>query len=186
MTAFTGEPQAPPTDKRTVFLVHGRYTEVNEALTDFLHSLDLRVIPWEEAVNSTPGGGGNPYVGDVLLNGMKEAAGIVVLFTGEERVQLDATLVPDAEPAELAEGSQPRPNVLIEAGMVLAAYPLQTLIVQFGRMRPASDLGGKHIFSIGNASAAKRNDLVDRLRKIGLEPKTVGNRYLTAGAFPIP
>jgi hypothetical protein len=68
--------------------------------------------------------------------------------------------------------------------MALAAYPSRTLIVQFGDVRPATDLSGKHLFRIGGVGIGWRNDLVSRLQSIGLEPKTSGNRYLTAGVFP--
>lgn len=182
VNAFTGEPNSKPHDRRTVFLVQGRYHEANEALTNLLTSLDLRVVPWEEVVNAT--GVGNPYIGDVLKRGMEDATAIVVLFTAEEKVQLDAALVPKATSDERRAGRQPRPNVLIEAGMALAAYPSRTLIVQFGDVRLATDLGGKHLFRIGGAGLGWRNDLVSRLESIGLEPNTSGNRYLTAGSFP--
>jgi len=182
VSAIIEEASTGTQDRRTVFLVQGRYQAANEAMTDLLTSLDLRVLAWEEVVQAT--GEGNPYIGDVLKRGMQDAAAIVVLFTAEERVQLDVSLVPDATSEELRPGHQPRPNVLLEAGMALAAYPKRTLIVQLGDVRAATDLGGKHLLRIGGSGLKWRNDLVTRLGSIGLEPRTTSSRYLTAGTFP--
>jgi len=177
-----------PTSKqgggRTVFLVQGRHQEVNEALTDYLMALDLRVLQWEEVVRAT--GKGNPYIGDVIVRGMQDADAIVVLFTAEDKVQLDVSIVPNAKPEELLAGHQPRPNVLLEAGMALAIDADRTLIVQFGDIRPATDLDGRHLLHIGGSNVTWRHNLAARLESIGLHPRTTSGRHLTAGSFPAP
>lgn len=175
-------PTGSPGSRRTVFLVQGRHHEVNEALTDYLMALDLRVLQWEEVVRAT--GKGNPYIGDVIVRGMQDADAIVVLFTAEDKVQLDVAIVPTAKPDELLPGHQPRPNVLIEAGMALAIDADRTLIVQFGDIRPATDLDGRHLLRIGGATVTWRHDLAARLESIGLHPRTTSGRHLTAGSFP--
>ncbi|MGZ0212542.1 MAG: TIR domain-containing protein [Actinomycetales bacterium] len=173
-------------DNRTVFLVQGRYQQVNLAVSEFLRSLDLRVLTWEQALALT--GEPNPYIAKVIERGMAAATAVVVLFTAEDRVQLDSSLVPNATRIELEEGHQPRPNVLIEAGMALAydvAFGTQkTLLVQFGDIRDATDLGGKHILRIGGAEPQWRHSLLKRLELAGLHVDDSDGNYLASGNFP--
>lgn len=170
-------------DKRSVFLVQGRNDQVNVALTDYLTSLDLRVLEWNEVVTLL--GGGNPYIGDVIKKGMDVAAAIIVLFTPDDEVKLDSRVAVSAKAHELETGFQPRPNVLIEAGMALAKDEQKTLIVQWGDIRPATDLGGKHLLVIGDG-VQWRHDLKQRLASAGLAVHDANGRYLRAGSFPEP
>lgn len=170
-------------DKRSVFLVQGRNDQVNVALTDYLTSLDLRVLEWNEVVTLL--GGGNPYIGDVIKKGMDVAAAIIVLFTPDDEVKLDSRVAVSAKAHELETGFQPRPNVLIEAGMALAKDEQKTLIVQWGDIRPATDLGGKHLLVIGDG-VQWRHDLKQRLASAGLAVHDANGRYLRAGSFPKP
>lgn len=172
----------PSKDPRTVFLVQGRNQKVNRALTDYLVSLDLRVLSWEQVVNATKTP--NPYIGDVIRVGMELATAVVVLFTPDDRVMLESTVDPDAKPKELEQGHQPRPNVLIEAGMSLAIDTSHTVIVQFGEMRAATDLDGRHILRIDGYGPTWRHNLANRLRSAGLSVDTSGAHWLTAGNFP--
>ncbi|MDQ1551999.1 MAG: hypothetical protein QOD50_1421 [Actinomycetota bacterium] len=175
------------TSARTVFLVQGRYERVNQAVTEILRALDLRVLTWEQAVGLTQKP--NPHIEDVIAEGMAAAAAIVVLFTAEDRVQLEESLVEPSNTGELDEGHQPRPNVLIEAGMALAydvAFQTQkTLIIQFGDIRKATDLDGKHVLKIGGQNPTWRHALVQRLRSTGLLVDDSDGNYLSTGNFPI-
>lgn len=173
---------ASAVNPRWVFLVQGRNNVANAALTDYLTALDLRVLDWEEVVGMT--GETNPYIGDVITKGMAVAQAVVVLFTPDDKVKLDVRLTNDATPGrELEDGYQPRPNVLIEAGMALARNANRTVIVQWGDIRPATDLDGKHLFRVGQGTKW-RHDLKNRLRSAGLKIDDSSGRYMDAGTFP--
>lgn len=78
------------------------------------------------------------------------AQAAVVLFTPDDEARLHEDLQsPDEPPHERELTCQPRPNVLIEAGMALAFQPDRTIIVQVGHLRPVTDLGGRHVVHLG-------------------------------------
>ena len=83
----------------------------------------------------------------------------------------------DGKPA-----GQARPNVIFEAGLALGAHPEKTVIVQVGKVRPFSDIAGKHFVKLSDATST-RNDLVNRLAKIGCEVNRVGSDWMTTGTF---
>ncbi|WP_430297220.1 TIR domain-containing protein [Sinomonas sp. B1-1] len=174
-------PSPSKRDRRSVFLVQGRNNAVNAALTSYLRSLYLRVHDWEEVVRWT--GEPNPYIGEVIRVGMDRVQSVIVLFTPDDHVRLDSTVAGSNTPRrELEEGRQPRPNVLIEAGMALARDPKRTLIVQWGDIRPATDLDGKHLFRLSGPKW--RHHLKGRLTAAGLEIDDSSGEWLSAGAFP--
>ena len=68
-----------------------------------------------------------------------------------------------SQPKKLRPVWQPRPNVLLEAGMALAVDPDNTVLVEIGRIRRASDLDGLNTVRLSNASEARyalRNRLI--------------------------
>jgi Predicted nucleotide-binding protein containing TIR-like domain len=135
-------------DPRKVFVVYGRDAQAKEALFNYLRALGLIPLEWEALVSMT--GTGSPYLGDVVIRGFKEAKAAVVLFTPDDEARLHEDLRGKSEPDYEKELTcQPRPNVLIEAGMALALHPDRTIIVQVGNIRPASDLIGRHVLRLG-------------------------------------
>lgn len=146
-SSTTGSESMDP-DVRKVFVVYGRDDDANDALFGFLRALGLVPLEWEAVVAMT--GTAAPYVGDVVVRGFKEAQAAVVLFTPDDEVRLHRDLLGAAEPAYEREMTcQPRPNVLIEAGMALALHQDRTCLVQIGNVRPASDLVGRHVLRLG-------------------------------------
>jgi hypothetical protein len=139
-------------DPRKVFVVYGRDAEAKAALFDYLRALGLQPLEWEQLVALT--GTGTPYIGDVLVRGFREAQAAVVLFTPEDEARLQEDLRAPNEPTfETVLTCQPRPNVLIEAGMALAFQPDRTIIVQVGNVRPATDLSGRHVLRLGTSGS---------------------------------
>jgi hypothetical protein len=139
-------------DPRKVFVVYGRDGEAKATLFNFLRALGLHPLEWEQVVALT--GTGTPYIGDVLVRGFREAQAAVVLFTPDDEARLHEDLrAPDESPFETVLTCQPRPNVLIEAGMALAFQPDRTIIVQVGNVRPATDLSGRHVIRLGTAGS---------------------------------
>ena len=102
----------------------------------FLRSIGLDPIEWEVALEMT--GTPSPYIGEVIDVVFARAQALIVLMTPDDIVHLDPALCEAGDP-ELVAQAQPRPNVLIEAGMALGRYPERTIIVEFGtgRRHPA-------------------------------------------------
>lgn len=100
-------------------------------------------MEWEQLVSATRKG--SPYIGEVLDKGFEITQAIVVLFTGDDLAKLNPDLLSSGENVEELT-PQPRPNVILEAGMALGKNPDRTIIVQIGDMRNISDLQGVTLF----------------------------------------
>src|SRR5207248_5589447 len=128
-------------DRRKIFVVHGRDSEVVDRMFEFLRALDLAPQEWEPLVAAT--GMMTPVLNDVVARGLSagSAQAVVVLLTPDDIVTLHPTLRQRNDPLdETTQVLQARPNVLIELGMALGAYRASTLIIEFGRLRRIADL----------------------------------------------
>lgn len=138
-------------DARDIFVVHGRNLEIRDILFEFLKSIGLHPIEWEEAVSIT--GEGSPLTWHVLEKGFSSPRAVIVLMTPDDEARLRKTFWQDADDRYEREFTpQARPNVLFEAGMALTKYPDRTIIVEIGRLRPFSDLLGRQTIRLGNTS----------------------------------
>ena len=184
--ADTGQAIAPSPaeadDPTAVFVVHGRDREAKEALWSFLKSIGLRPLDWEEDLVALTGQG-TPYVGQVLDAAFRHAQAVVVLVTPDDMVKLHSDLVEAGEDAfELELTGQPRPNVLLEAGMALGFNPTRTILVEIGRRRPISDLGGRHTIRL--ATEATLRGLARRLEVAGCAvDRTLDETWSDPGRF---
>ena len=134
-------------------------------------------MEWDHIVSLT--GKGSPYVGEILDKGLDVAQAIVVLFTGDDLAKIDPVLLSEGDSEEYLT-PQPRPNVILEAGMALAKNPDRTIIVQIGKIRDISDLTGRHIIHLKDTPES-RKQLLDRLHTAGCDTDLVGNDWMTAG-----
>lgn len=166
----TSTSAATSSNPKKVFVVHGRNEKARQALFSFLRAIGLDPIEWGEAVAMT--GKAFPYVGEVLDVALKSAQAIVVLFTGDDWATLDNLHLHPGEAPESAK-LQPRPNVLLEAGMALGFNPDRTVVVELGSLRSLSDLAGRHAIRIDN-TPEKKHSLVSRLGKAGCDVQTEG------------
>ena len=168
-------------DSACVFVVYGRDRPARGAMFDFLRSLSLRPLEWSQAVALTASAA--PFVGDVLTTAFEAAQAVVVLMTPDDVAQLQPHLIADDDPDyEKQPTGQPRPNVLFEAGMALGLHPERTVIVEFGKLRPFSDIGGRHVVRF-DGSAAARQALSVRLEAAGCDVDRKGTDWLSAGTF---
>jgi predicted nucleotide-binding protein len=134
-------------DPTRVMIVHGRNTAALNALRAYLQSLGLVPILWEDAIEET--GEGSPHNLDAVIAAMSLAQAVVVLFTAEEEARLLSRF--QSDPAEEDDFvGQPRPNVLVEAGMAIALGRERTILTRLGRIRGASDLDGLNAVNLGN------------------------------------
>lgn len=147
---------------KKVFIVEGRNDNINRSMFDFLCSLGLEPIEWEQARNAT--GQATPFIGDILDCAFKMAQAIVVLLTPDEETVLCESL--RTEDGDEAQRFQPRPNVIFEAGIAMAINPHRTILVSFGDAYVWTDISGRHLIKMDN-TFEKRQALCSRLRTAG-------------------
>lgn len=164
--------------RRTVMVVYGRDEATRLDLFNFLRSLNLSPVEWNDAVIRT--GKASPYVGEILTAAFDMAQAFAVLMTPDEEVVLRPELRKSVN--EGTQALQARPNVILEAGMALAKDEARTILVHVGPIRSMSDLDGRHVVRLNN-TPERRNDLVQRLKVAGCEPKTDGTDWIGLGDF---
>jgi predicted nucleotide-binding protein len=165
-------------DPRKVMVIHGRDAEAASSMFQFLRALSLEPLEWSSLVAQTQSG--TPYVGDVLDAAFGVARAAVVVLTPDEEVRLRTAL--RGERDAFTVRLQARPNVFYEAGLAFGRFPRNTVVVEVGEMREASDLGGRHAVRI-TSSGQWRHDLADRLETAGLAVNRSGREWLTVGTF---
>ncbi|MCH7561829.1 MAG: nucleotide-binding protein [Thaumarchaeota archaeon] len=169
--------------KKTVFVVHGRNNEIREDMFIFLQSIGLHPLEWSEIVSKT--GKGSPYVGEILDTGFSISQAVVVIMTPDDEAILLKEFQGSNEPDyETNLTSQPRQNVLYEAGMAMGSFPDRTVIVEIGKLRPFSDVIGRHVVRMNN-STERRQDLAQRLEDAGCDVNLKGTRWHKAGNFEL-
>jgi predicted nucleotide-binding protein len=150
----------------------------------FLRALGLQPIEWNEAVLAT--GRPNPYVGEVLDAAFARAQTVVVLMTPDDEARLREPFREPDDPAhETASTPQARPNVLFEAGMAMGRDENRVVLVEFGALRPFSDIGGRHTLRL-NGSSERRQELAQRLQSAGAAVNMTGTDWHSAGDFTPP
>lgn len=167
-------------DPHTVFVVYGRNEAARVAMFELLRAFGLHPLEWSELRAAT--GKPSPYVGEILEAGFAISQACVVLMTPDEEVRLRDEFVEDD--IERIVSHQPRPNVLLEAGMALDKYRARTVIIELGKLRPVSDLGGIHTLRIDD-SEPKRRELAERLRDAHCDVRLEGQAWKTAGDFAL-
>lgn len=167
----------------SVWVVHGRNVVAANELRRFLRALGLQPLEWNQAVARTRQG--SPYVGSVLERAFREAAAIVVLLTPDDEARLRAPYRKANDPSyETKLTGQARPNVLFEAGIAFGANPNSTVLVQFGEVRPFSDVGGRHIVHLDD-SPERRRELATKLANAGCDVNLSGVAWLSEGEFSL-
>lgn len=169
-------------DPRKVFVIHGRNTVARVGMFEFLRSIGLQPIEWEQAIALT--GSGSPYIGQVLDAVFEEAQAVVVLQTPDDVAYLHDSLgvpgEPDCEPK-----MQARQNVTFEAGMAMGRNQDRTILVSLGEVRQFSDVHGRHYVRMDN-TVQQRQALANRLKIAGCEVELTGSDWHTAGNLNPP
>jgi predicted nucleotide-binding protein len=174
---------SPASDSRIVFVVHGRNEALRKSMFDFLRAIGLKPLEWSEAVAAT--GHASPYIGDILDAAFAKAQAVVVLMTPDDEASLKKEFQNEHdERYEKEPTGQARPNVLFEAGMAMGRDPKRTLLVEVGKLRPYSDVGGRHVVRL-NDTSQRRQELATRLKTAGCEVDLVGTDWHTAGSFSV-
>ena len=166
---------------RNVFIIHGRDEEVRREMFALLRRLDLRPLEWEDLVKAT--GHTSPYLGEVVAQAPAQAQVALVLLTPDDQVSLHPDLRGENEPDyETQPTGQPRPNVLIELGMVLMAYPERTLMVEVGALRQIADIAGRNVIRFDGTEEAI-NKIAKRLKQAGCQVDDSGPQWRETWPF---
>ncbi len=167
----------------TVFVVHGRNEKARSGVFAFLRALGLKPVEWNQAIKKT--GEPSPYVGSILEAAFREAAAVVVLLTPDDEARLRKKFLKPRDPDyEKKLTGQARPNVLFEAGMAFGKNPNSTVLIQFGDIRPFSDVGGRHILRLSD-DPTSRQEFATKLANAGCNVDTFGTDWLSAGDFSL-
>jgi len=167
---------------RNVFVVYGRDAQARREMFRFLRAIGLKPIDFSEASEST--GKASPYIGEVLEAAFAQAQAVLVIMTPDDEARLrEPLLTSDDEPFESQLNGQPRPNVIFEAGMALGLFPDRTVLVELGKLRPISDLSGRHVIRLKNSPQSKQQ-LAKRLENAGCAVDLKGD-WLDEGNFEI-
>ena len=170
-------------DPKKVFVVHGRDACLRNDFFSFLRALTLKPIEWSEALKFT--GKASPYIGEAIESAFKNAQAVIVLLSPDDEVRLFPELWNENENQNEKEWSlQARPNVLFEAGMAFGVNPDKTILIEVGKIKPFSDVAGRHVVRLSNTSHA-RNDIAERLKNSGCDVSTGGSDWLTVGNFDL-
>jgi len=169
------------TSSRDVFVIHGQDEAARQAVFALLHSLDLRPLEWEALVGRT--GRATPFLGEVITLAASTTRAALVVLTPDDVVRLHPRLVnEERDPHEAQLSCQARPNVFIELGLALMAYPSRTVIVEIGSMRRPSDLGGLNVIRFDGSTASLRK-IANRLRFAGCAVDDSGTDWLDPARF---
>lgn len=173
-----------PTKDNSMFVVHGRDAKLNRDMYAFLSSIGIVPMEWDHAIKAAKGGA-NPIVGDVIRQAMEKVQGVMVLFSPDEEAKLRPKLAIDRDKRKNLhlKGYQPRPNVILEAGLALGAHSDKTILVEVGNVREISDIAGKHLVHLSNSFAARKR-LADRLEsKLKFKIDLTGTTWQDIGDF---
>ena len=152
--------------RRRVFVVHGRNLAARDAVQAYLAGLGLVPMAFPKASLGT--GKASPYLGEGLERAFQNAHATVVVMTPDDLVELAPAFLSDSDPeTERGGWGQPRPNVLLEAGMALALHKDRTFFVQIGKMRTMSDLDGRLVVRMNEGVRERREQLRERLIDVG-------------------
>lgn len=167
---------ASAADARKVMVVHGRDGEARLAMFTFLRALGLAPQEWGELVIAT--GSAAPYIGEVLDRAFEIAKAVVVLFTPDDEACLRPEFrKPDDPQHETEPMPQARPNVLFEAGMAVGIHPERTVLVELGRLRPFSDVYGRHVVRL-NGTPEPLREIARRLKAAGCVVEDAGDDWM--------
>jgi CAP12/Pycsar effector protein, TIR domain len=179
---ISSKPDHAEADPKKVMVVHGRNRAAQRAMFEFLRDLGLKPLEWGDLIAGT--GKAAPYVGEILDHAFRAATAVVVLFSPDDEGRLRAEfLEADDESYETELTPQARPNVLFEAGMALAVHPDRTILVELGRLRPFSDVYGRHVVRL-DGTEGPLIDISRRLSAAGCAVEPTDDSWKSPDRFP--
>jgi predicted nucleotide-binding protein len=173
--------ERPTKKEEIVFVVHGRDEDLRQSMFDYLRSIGLYPLEWEQVIRNT--GEESSHISRILEDAFSSAQAVLVLLSGDDLVMLQEHLQSDDDPGYERELTpQARPNVLFKAGMAIGKNEERTILIEIGSTKHFSDFSGLHVIKLDN-SAEKRKELADKLRTVGCNVDTSGTDWLEIGDF---
>jgi Predicted nucleotide-binding protein containing TIR-like domain len=135
----------------TAFIIHGHDIDARDSLDAFLTALGLTVRPFHSAASVSH------TVLQTVEAGIRDADVVFVLFTPDEQALYHDPRTGEYRARddhdELLAGWQPRPNVVLEAGIALGVARDKTALLRLGRLRRISDLDGIRYIDLDDDTA---------------------------------
>jgi len=142
-------PREVSNQQQAVYVVFEQFTPTVDKINKFLEEKGLKVLKKEDAVSLT--GETAPFIGRVIDVAFEHAQAVIVLLTGDEKVQLCKTFQhDDDEDFEKDFSPQSTQEQLFEAGYAFGKSPKRTILVQDGNIRPFSDILGRYVLSFND------------------------------------
>ena len=145
--------------KPTAFIVHGHDDQAKAVLENFLISLGIQLIPFHRAAANDMSGTNL----DAVLAGIERANVVFILFTADEQTTFtirNRTVQGGARQRRAWGRWQPRPNVLIEAGIAAASDKKKTALIKVGTTRRISDIDGVRHFELPSRRSTRVWDFI--------------------------
>lgn len=152
--------QPNPANKRNVFVVHGRDLKTRDAVVEYLDSIGLKPLTFDDARALMDEG--SPTILRVVSKGIEESWAVVVLITPDDVARL-------REESEEAARRQARPNVIFEAGVAFGRYPKRTVLVEYNEPSLFSDIYGHFVVRLREGESG-----IEGFESLGKQLKTVG------------
>jgi predicted nucleotide-binding protein len=169
--------------KKEVVLVYGRNEQITRDMKALLRAMGLTPIDFPQALRRTRSGA--PFIGEVLDSALKKDQPVLVLLTPDDAARLQPAYRKGSDGAyESKLTGQARPNVLFEAGMAIGRSPRSTVIVEVGKLRPFSDVAGRHAVHLDD-EVASHLELATKLENAGCAVDRSGDDWQTGGDFRI-
>lgn len=166
-------------DPSKVFVIHGRNTKAADEMSNFLRSLGLAPIVFNELRAKM---GGTPTIADIVTRGMEEAKAVIALFTGDEYSSLHPDFRNSRDKEPDIHRWQARPNVLFEAGMAFGRDRNRVVFALLGDVELFTDVAGIHFLRPSNDPSGDRDTLHRLLKEIGC-PINDSSAWMRTGDF---
>ena len=170
-------------DRKKVLVIYGKNARIKGEIFAFLQKIGL--YPFELKNQTKSISRGSSYPGEGLQAVFKDACAVLVLLTGDDEAKpKDQRYVSENDREdEERPYSQPRLNVLFEAGMAFAKRPNNTILVKLGNLRICSDLSDRRFIELNNE---QRYELIKMLCSIGCTVDLSKHEWADTGDFDEP
>jgi len=170
---------------KRVFVVHGRNIELKDQIFEFLKSLELEPIDFNEAQNLMKNDP-TPDILKIINRAFEHAQAIVVLLTPDDLACLLPKYVDKKnDPSEEKNFMlQARQNVVFEAGLAYGKKRKRTIIIQIGRPKIFSDLSGKIVLKL-DSTEVKRKAFISKLKIAKCSVNDTNDEWREIGDFRI-
>jgi predicted nucleotide-binding protein len=174
-------PEGQPIERRApmnnkVWVIHGHDLKARDVIFALLTAVGLQPLEFDQAADLT--GKPSPSIMDILRAAFREGQAFVALLTPDENAVPSAAF---AETGDPGPHPQPRPNVVLEAGMAFAYDTDRTILLEMGRIREISDLAGIHSVKWRHDNPETRRRLIRKLKLAKCPVDDSGDHWMRAG-----